>query len=165
MIDRTVAEARLQPRPVQSWDPHIEQNATQFTFTRQAIREMLSRRISRDLVTGFLQTTFDSRPEGSVVIDNMNKPRQWTPLGCDRHLPDRCRPHGWQLLSATALAARADGSQIADRRAMALSFQDQLRNVCRSSSELGGNADPLGLLTVLYKKQFVLIEQRHCRVR
>jgi len=48
---------------------------------RQAIEQMLSRRISRDLITGFLQTTFDRRPKGSVVINNMNKPRQWTPLG------------------------------------------------------------------------------------
>ena len=32
-------------------------------------------------------------------------------------------------------------------------------------TERGANADPFGLLTILYKKQFALIEQPHCRVR
>ena len=41
---------------------------------------MLGRRMGRDLVTGLLQTTFDGRPEGGVVVDNMHKPLQQIPL-------------------------------------------------------------------------------------
>jgi hypothetical protein len=71
-----LAQANLKFRTAQSRYPHVEENTAGFDFSRQAIQQMLGRWIGRDLVAGFLQTTFNRRSEGSIVINYMHKPRQ-----------------------------------------------------------------------------------------
>jgi hypothetical protein len=60
----------------QSRHAHIDEDAAEFHFARQAIQKMLGRRISRDLVASFSQTTFYRRSERSIVINDIHEPRQ-----------------------------------------------------------------------------------------
>jgi len=71
-----LAQATLELRTAQSRYSHVEENAAQFTFARQAIQQMLGRWIGCDLVAGSLQTTFNRRSKGSIVVNYMYTPRQ-----------------------------------------------------------------------------------------
>src|SRR5450631_1225475 len=70
------AQATLKLWSAQSRYPHVEEDAAQFTFVWQAIQQMLGRRIGRDLIASFRQTTFHRGPEGRIVVNNMHEPRQ-----------------------------------------------------------------------------------------
>src|SRR5204862_5698693 len=72
------AQASLQLRTAQSRYSHVEEDAAQHTFARQALQQMLGRSIGLDLVTGVFQTTFHRCPKGRIVIDNMHEARQQT---------------------------------------------------------------------------------------
>ena len=73
------AQAILDFRAAQSRYPHVEQDAAKHAIARQAVQQMRSRSVGRDLVTGVSQTTFNSRSERSIVIDYVHKFRQGCP--------------------------------------------------------------------------------------
>ena len=66
----------MQLRAAQARYPDIKEDAAWTLLIRQTIQQMLGRRIRRNVVAGFLQTTFDGRPEGRIIIDDMNNTRQ-----------------------------------------------------------------------------------------
>jgi hypothetical protein len=71
-----LAQATLQLRTAQTRYPYIEKDTAGAVFVRLAVQQMLGRWIGCDVVARFLQTAFDGRPEGRIVIDDMHKPRQ-----------------------------------------------------------------------------------------
>src|SRR6476660_7169407 len=71
-----LAQASLKLRTTQSGYSHVKKNAARLAPTRQTIEQMLSRRIGRDLIACLLQTAFDRRSEGSIVVDHMHASRQ-----------------------------------------------------------------------------------------
>jgi len=73
------AQATLKFWPAQSRYLHIEEDAAEHAIDGQAVQQMLSRSIDRDLVASLLQTTFYRRSERRIVIDDVHKPRQDIP--------------------------------------------------------------------------------------
>ena len=64
-------QTALQLRTAQTRYPYIEKDAAGTALIRQTIQQMLGRRICCNFVARFLQTAFDGRSEGSIIINHM----------------------------------------------------------------------------------------------
>jgi hypothetical protein len=83
-------QARLKFRTAYPRYTHVEEDAAWDTFARQAIQQVLSRSIGRDVVTGFRQTAFHRLPEGRIVIDYVYEPLHASlPENAESHLVAR----------------------------------------------------------------------------
>src|SRR3954454_13754230 len=71
-----LVETALQLRAAQAGYPHVEQDAAGLVFVRQSIKQLLRRRIGRDLIAGELQPPLDRGAEGVVIVNDMNAARQ-----------------------------------------------------------------------------------------
>src|ERR1700719_1519089 len=64
-------QTALQLRTAQTRYPYIEKDAAGTALIRQTIQQVLSRRICCNFVARLLQTTFDGRSEGSIIVHDM----------------------------------------------------------------------------------------------
>ena len=69
-------EAVLQFEAAQSRHLHVEQDASRHFGVRQAIQQLLGRRIGFDVIARPFQPALDGRSKGSIVIYHVNKARQ-----------------------------------------------------------------------------------------
>jgi len=69
-------EAILQVEAAHPRHLHVEQDASRRVDVRQAIQQLLGRRIGFDVVARPFQPAFDCRPIGSIIIYYVNKARQ-----------------------------------------------------------------------------------------
>jgi hypothetical protein len=69
------AQTALQLRTAQTRYPDIEKDAAGTALIRQTVQQMLGRRICRDFVARFLQTAFDGRSEGSIIVNHIYNTR------------------------------------------------------------------------------------------